>query len=98
MYLLVVSYRAQKRIESVSDYILEEWGLKAHRRFVAELERCFRVIETNPKAFRCNIDRPEIHECVVSPYNIMYYLVDGLQVVILSLEDTRMLPVNIHSL
>ena len=98
MFSLVVSQRAKARIAEVSDYIYEEWGQKAHRSFLSELEHCFKIIEINPKAFRCNTEMQEVHECVVTYYNILYYTVKGDEILILSLEATRMHPVNISFL
>ncbi len=95
MFSLVVSQRAKVRIAEVSNYIYEQWGQKTHQSFISELERCFKIIEINPKTFRCNIEMQEVRECVITYYNILYYTIQGQEVLILSLEDTRMQPVNI---
>lgn len=98
MFSLVVSQRAKVRIAEVLDYIYEQWGQKTHQKFLSELEHCFKIIEINPNAFRCNVEMLEVHECVVTYYNILYYAIKGQEVLILSLEDTRMQPVNISFL
>lgn len=98
MFLLIISQRAKVRIAEVSDYIYEQWGQKSHRKFLSELERCLKIIEINPNSFRCNIEMQEVHECVVTYYNILYYTVKEDEILILSLEDTRMQPVNISFL
>lgn len=98
MFTLVVSLRAKARIEEVADYIYEQWGQKAYRNFLLELEHCFKIIEINPNSFRCNMEMQEVHECVVSYYNILYYTIKDDNVLILSLEDTRMQPVALSSL
>lgn len=77
---------------------LEEWGDKSHHKFLSELERCLKIIEINPKAFRCSIEMHNVHECVVTSHNILYYIVEEQTILILSLEDTRMQFANIHFL
>lgn len=71
MYSLIVSLRAKERITQVSDYILGKWGTKANVNFLNELERCMRIIEQNPLAFRLNLELTEVHECVVTSHNIL---------------------------
>ncbi|WP_416241288.1 type II toxin-antitoxin system RelE/ParE family toxin [Bacteroides eggerthii] len=97
MYSLIVSLRAKERITQVSDYILGKWGTKANVNFLNELERCMRIIEQNPLAFRLNLELTEVHECVVTSHNILYYtIIDEKTVLILSLGDTRMATTDIH--
>ena len=34
-----------------------------------------RIIEQNPLAFRLNLELTEVHECVVTSHNILYYTI-----------------------
>ena len=50
-YNLIISSRAEERIDSVVDFLLIEWGGQAQQKFLAELRHCFKIIEINPCAF-----------------------------------------------
>lgn len=47
-YNLIISPRAEERIDSVIDLLLIEWGLQSQQKFIAELKHCFKIIEINP--------------------------------------------------
>lgn len=91
-YNLIITPRAEKRIERVMDYLLETWGKSSRQKFVKELNRCFHIIAHNPFLFPLSLTHNEIRKCVVTPLNIVYYTIINDDVVVLSLEDTRMDP------
>lgn len=55
-YNLIISPRAEERIDSVVDFLLMEWGFQSQQKFLAELKHCFKIIEINPFAFPLYIE------------------------------------------
>ena len=91
-YRLVITPCAVERIDSLVDYLFIEWGLTVRDHFLHELTHCFDIIRRNPCAFPALSKNPLVRQCVVSRQNKVYYMIQGNDIVILSLEDTRMDP------
>lgn len=90
MYNLQITPLAQKRIQEVNDYLLTEWGYKTRRAFIQKLNHCLEIIKKNPYSFPTAYDCPELRRCVVTPLNILYYTIQESNIIIVSIEDTRM--------
>lgn len=91
-YNLVLTPIAEESIDNVMNYLLAEWGITVHDRFVKELSHCIDIIRQNPFAFSRSSIYFNIHRCVVTPQNILYYRIEENNIVILELEDSRMNP------
>lgn len=89
-YNFIISSQAEIKIDLTINYILENWGLKPQQDFLSKLKHSLFIIENNPYSFPASLKYPEIRECVVTPLNKLYYTVQGKDIVILSMEDTRM--------
>ncbi|MBR4048395.1 MAG: type II toxin-antitoxin system RelE/ParE family toxin [Bacteroides sp.] len=92
IYNLIISQRAEERIDSLLDYLLEEWGYNVQQRFLDELIRCFSIIKNNPYSFPFTQQNHSVRQCVVTPLNKLYYTIIEDDVLVLSLEDVRMNP------
>lgn len=95
-YNLIISPRAEERIDSVIDFLLIEWGFQSQQKFIAELKHCFKIIEINPFTFPYIQDNMIVRQCLVTPLSKLYYSVQGDDIIILSLEDARINPKNIR--
>lgn len=91
-YNLIITPNAQQAIEKVCNNVLNAWGNKCHNKLIDELERCFNIIQHYPLAFQESFRYPGIRQCIVTPLNILYYMIEGEDIVILAFEDTRMDP------
>lgn len=94
-YNIVITPKAQYSIDTICNGLLNAWGVKYYDDLIEELERCFEIIQCYPLAFQESIRYPGIRQCVVTPLNILYYMVEGNDIVILAFEDTRMDPEKI---
>lgn len=91
-YNIVITPRAQQAIDDICDKVLNAWGAKCYDNLINELEHCFNIIQRYPLAFKESNRHPGIRQCVVTPLNILYYMIEGDNIVILAFEDTRMDP------
>ncbi|RHU30316.1 type II toxin-antitoxin system RelE/ParE family toxin [Parabacteroides sp. TM07-1AC] len=98
MYNLVITPRAQCAIDNTCNIILNAWGVKCYNNLIDELERCFKIIQCYPLAFQESSRYSGIRQCVVTSLNILYYMIEGDDVVILAFEDTRMDPDKVFDL
>ena len=91
-YNLVITPKAQQAIDKTCDKVLNAWGTKCYNNLIDELEHCFKIIQCYPLAFQESIHYAGIRHCVVTPLNIIYYMIEGNDIIILAFEDTRMNP------
>lgn len=89
-YNFIISSYAEIKIDLTVNYILENWGLKSQQDFLLELKRSLVIIENNPLSFPVSLKSSVIRECVVTPLNKLYYTIREKDIIILSMEDTRM--------
>lgn len=94
-YNFVITPKAQQAIDNICNKVLNAWGTKCYKDLIDELERCFKIIQRYPSAFQESLRYPGIRQCVVTPLNILYYMIEGNDIVILAFEDTRMDPQKI---
>lgn len=91
-YNLIVSPRAEQRVDALLDFLLNEWGFRVQQDFLDAFQQCISIIRRNPYSFPVTLQDKSIRQCVVTPQNKLYYTVQNCDIIILSLEDTRMNP------
>lgn len=96
MFNFIISPRAKSKIAQTIDYLFENWNITVQENFTFEVERCIRIITKNPYTFAIDHHIPKVRKCTVTPLNILYYMIQENNIVVLSLEDTRMNPENIR--
>jgi len=89
---LIISRLAQNKLESIFDYLLENWGKKAKQDFIKKLDKSVAAIEKNPSGFPQSAERPGIHKCVISKQSTMYYRFSSEVIVVLTVFDNRQAP------
>lgn len=94
-YNFIITPKAQQAIEDISNKVLNAWGTRCYNNLINELDHCFKIIQSHPLAFQESTRYPGIRQCVVTPLNILYYMIEGNDIVILAFEDTRMNPKKI---
>ena len=94
---LIFTLRAEERLDHLLEFLSKYWGEKVHGDFISELEHCLTIIKVNPHAFSIIDNSSGLRKCVITPLNILYYIVHGNDIIIVSLENTRMDPDVINS-
>lgn len=88
---ILFTLRAEERLDHILNYLIQNWGFQVYDEFVRELEHCLGIIELNPYSFSlCGLH--DLRKCVITPLNILYYIIKGNDIVIVSIEDTRTKP------
>ncbi len=88
-YNLLFTLRAKSRLIVLLDYLTVNWGIRVKNKFISELEHCLEIIQINPYSFPC-YNTSELRKCIITPLNILYYTIQGNDILIISIEDTRM--------
>ncbi|SEF69577.1 type II toxin-antitoxin system RelE/ParE family toxin [Algoriphagus boritolerans] len=71
-----ISELAEKRLENLSVYLVEEWGVKVKSEFLAKLDRKISQISLHPESCPKSAELGGIYRCMVSKQTIFYYRVD----------------------
>ncbi|MEA3443220.1 MAG: type II toxin-antitoxin system RelE/ParE family toxin [Bacteroidota bacterium] len=91
-YKIIISKRAEKRLENIVEYLLEEWNDKVKSDFIGKFNRMISFLSANPYMFPYFIDEKEIRKCLITKHNAMYYQVNNNVVKIITIHDTRQNP------
>lgn len=91
-YNLLVSPQAEYKLDALLLYLLTEWGMRVQQTFLDNFLHCLSIIKMNPYTFPASLQNPNIRQCVVTSLNKIFYSIEGNDIIILSVEDTRMDP------
>lgn len=91
-YNLIISSRAEKKIDILLTFLLEEWGISTQQSFLDEFQHCLFIIKQNPYTFPATLQNTEVRQCVITSLSKLFYTIQGDDILILSLEDVRMDP------
>lgn len=86
------SPQAATDLEETVDYLLEEWGEKSAQKFIDSLERLLKIIKKNPLLFPKSENYSNVHRCLVTKHNTLYYRIEKDEIIILSLWNNHRNP------
>tara|TARA_B100000949_G_scaffold203170_1_gene192093 strand:+ start:163 stop:465 length:303 start_codon:yes stop_codon:yes gene_type:complete len=89
---VVVSKNAEKKLNSLFDYLTENWSLKVKSHFVNKLDKNIKLIQKHPESFPESVKEKGLHKCVITKQTTLYYRFDEKQIKIVTVFDTRQHP------
>jgi len=89
---LIWTNRALIELDSLQDYLYEEWGEKISQRVINEIFKTIARIQNSPEQFPLIKKRKKIHRCVASPQTSIFFKVEKEVIEILSIFDNRQDP------
>lgn len=95
-----ISELAEKRLENLTAYLLEEWGTKVKREFLAKLDKKINQLSLHPESFPKSAELGGIYRCMVSKQTVFYYRVDfpKEEIEIITFFDVRQDPDKLKKL
>lgn len=90
-YKIVWTEEAANDIESVLDYLKENWPQAVAENFLLELYLKLDLIALHPNAGKVS-KYSQIRKILVTKHNALYYLVSGSEITLLNIFDTRQDP------
>ena len=93
-YEIIWAERADKDLQNIIDYLLEEWSEKEVAGFVKALDQRLQVIIENPRLFATSEKLKNIRKCVLTKQTTIYYSISDEHKIIqiVTLFDTRQDP------
>jgi len=92
---VIISQIAEKRLESLFEYLLEKWSYKVKSEFIKKLDKNIQSIKDQPDCFPESQKESGIRRCVITKHTTLYYEFNDNEIHILTLFDTRQDPVKL---
>jgi plasmid stabilization system protein ParE len=88
-YSVEFSPTADEELEAISDYILDEFGLAAQRKFYKKLAKSLALLSSFPQSCPESEVMEGLRKAVVTEYTIMLFAINGDCVQIAAVLDGR---------
>lgn len=89
---VVISKIAEKKLESLFDYLIEEWSVEVKRKFVERLDSSIEIIKSRPEIFPESKKGNGLRKCVITKQTTLYYRFNSQQINVVTIFDTRQDP------
>ncbi len=90
MYRQVIwTTRAYSELENVINYLIDTWSESIASEFLDNLEKHTELISEYPEAYPLVHTSRNIHKCVITKHNSLFYQISRDSIHILSLFDAR---------
>ena len=89
---VIISEIAEKRLESLFEYLLEEWSFKGKSDFIKKLDKNIQIIKDQPDSFPESDKESGLRKCVITKQTTLYYQFSDTEVHLLTFFDTRQDP------
>lgn len=64
--IVIVSKTAEKKLETLFEFLLEKWSLKVKSEFIKKLDKNIDIIRDNPNVFPESEIKSGLHKCVIT--------------------------------
>jgi len=86
---VVVSKTAEKKLDTLFDYLITEWSVKVKTDFVKKLDSSIEIIKNQPEIFPESKKAKGLRKCVITKQTTLYYRYNSKRINIVTLFDTR---------
>jgi plasmid stabilization system protein ParE len=95
---VIVSPRATKDLEKITEYLVENWDLKVVDDFLKRYKECLDLIVKNPELYAVTRRDKKIRSCVLTKHNMIYFKEFPDRITILTVFDTRQNPKKLNKI
>jgi len=89
---IVITELAERKLEKLFEYLIENWSLKVKRNFVKKLDDCISIIKIQPESFPESSKIQGLRRCVVTKQVTLYYKINKEKIYIVSIFGNRQNP------
>jgi len=89
---VIISKTAEKKLEKLFEFLLENWSLKVKSEFIKKLDKNINLIKTNPDSFPQSEKKVGLHKCVITKQTTLFYRYTNEKITIVTIFDTRQNP------
>ncbi len=89
---VAVSKLANKKLQTLFDYLTEKWPPKVKFDFAEKLDRSIEIIKNQPESFPQSNLKPGLHKCVITKQTTVYFRFTSSKITIVNIFDNRQRP------
>lgn len=89
---VVISKTAERKLETLFDYLVKEWSVKVKKDFVEKLDSSIEIIKKQPEIFPESKKGKSLRKCVITKQTTLYYRYNSKRINVVTLFDTRQDP------
>ena len=89
---VIISKTAEKKLNSLFEYLLENWSAKVKSNFIEKLDHNIDLIKLEPETFTQSQKDFGLRKCVITKQTTLYYRFDSNHIQIITIFDTRQNP------
>ncbi|HET8885938.1 MAG TPA: type II toxin-antitoxin system RelE/ParE family toxin [Salinimicrobium sp.] len=94
---IVVSKIAERKLEILFGYLMENWSAKVKSDFIRKLDKNILLIKSQPEIFPKSEKNPDLRKCVVTKQTTLFFKFDEHKINILTIFDNRQNPDKLKS-
>ena len=91
-YEVAISDRAEKNLDDIFEYLDGNWPKSVRDDFKAKLDKEVNYLRNNPYMYQASGIKEGVRRCFITEHNALYYQVNGNEVEIITIQDTRSNP------
>jgi len=89
---VIITKTAEKKLEKLFMYLLENWSTKVKSDFVKKLDKNINIIKSNPESFTQSEKNKGMSKCVITKQTTLFYRYTPETITIVTIFDTRQNP------
>ena len=90
--IIIISKTAEKKLDILFKYLLENWSLKVKSEFIKNLDKNISIIQKNPESFPESENKIGLHKCVITKQTSLFYRFNSKRIVVVTIFDNRQEP------
>jgi plasmid stabilization system protein ParE len=93
---IFISKTAEKKLDKLFDYLIENWSEKVKNEFVTKLDSSLDLIRKQPEIFPKSQKAKDLRKCVLTKQTTLFYRFNTKQISIVTIFDTRQNPKRLN--
>tara|TARA_R110002050_G_scaffold141251_2_gene266325 strand:- start:32105 stop:32410 length:306 start_codon:yes stop_codon:yes gene_type:complete len=93
---VIISKIAERRLENLFEFLLDNWSVKVKNDFIIKLEKCVTIIRKQPESFPSSEKEQGLRKCVITKHTTLFYRFDEKSIKIVTLFDSRQNPKKLN--
>lgn len=94
---VVISKTAEKKLDILFNYLIQEWSFTVKKEFVEKLDTSINIIKNQPEIFPESKKGKGLRKCVITKQTTLYYRYNSERINIVTIFDTRQNPNNLNN-
>lgn len=90
--IVVISKTAEKKLEKLFDYLIENWSVTIKKEFIKKLDSSIEIIQNEPEIFPESKKGKGLRKCVITKQITLFYRYNSKRINIVTIFDTRQNP------